>query len=54
MSRPQPFAGDLAPPPVLEFGYAPADTLAHQLDDPHVLAVLGFGDAAAPAIDDPR
>jgi chorismate lyase/3-hydroxybenzoate synthase len=39
--------------PALAFSYAPADTLAQHLADPHVLAVFGFGDAA-PALDDPR
>ncbi|UNK58966.1 pteridine-dependent deoxygenase [Pseudoxanthomonas daejeonensis] len=52
MSRPQPFAG-AATLPGLEFGYAPADTRARQLADPHVLAVFGFG-AHAPVLDDPR
>nr|WP_238389825.1 pteridine-dependent deoxygenase [Pseudoxanthomonas koreensis] len=37
----------------MAFSYAPADTLAQQLDDPRVLAVFGFGDAA-PVLDDPR
>jgi len=51
VSRPLPFA-DLAAPR-LQVSYAPADTLARQLADPQVLAVLGFG-PDAPVLDDPR
>jgi len=49
VSAPQP-AHD---PPRLQLAYAAADTLPRQLEDPRVLAVVGFG-TGAPRVDDPR
>ncbi|HET6395879.1 MAG TPA: pteridine-dependent deoxygenase [Pseudoxanthomonas sp.] len=37
----------------MQLAYAAADTLPRQLEDPRVLAVVGFG-AGAPRVDDPR